>query len=174
MSYTVTVANRFLEPAAWVDKNLGAGVNKRIVQVAIGSVGIWELPGNRGAAIDAFLHACDVPQAQPWCAAWATAVWREAGAEPPPTWRGASCDEWMKWAIATGRWSKSPECGAAVLYGVPGDASHIGIIARVEPRLCSIEGNTSLTAFSREGVAVDFKEVNIPRVLGYAHPAPFA
>jgi hypothetical protein len=59
-----------------------------------------------------------------------------------------------------------------VVYGIPGDASHIGVVVRTEPLLLSVEGNTSIDAFSRNGVAVDLKQVNRPRVLGYVSPTP--
>jgi hypothetical protein len=61
--------------------------------------------------------------------------------------------------------------GAAVVYGKPGDASHIGVIVRVIPLLLAVEGNTTLDGFSRNGVAVDLKLVNTDRVLGYVYPA---
>ena len=60
--------------------------------------------------------------------------------------------------------------GAAVVYGKPGHASHIGVVVRLEPLLLSVEGNTSLDGFSSNGVAVDLKLVSQRRVLGYVQP----
>ncbi|MEO6564803.1 MAG: hypothetical protein ABIO63_02105, partial [Casimicrobiaceae bacterium] len=95
-----------------------------------------------------------------------------------PTPKGrASCDNWMLWAKDTGRWSDVPALGAAVLYGKPGDATHIGLIVRLDPVALSIEGNTSIeSGFSRNGIAVSLKIVDpsTDPVLGYAHPHPIA
>jgi len=76
----------------------------------------------------------------------------------------------MTWGEEIGHWSAMPEIGAAVVYGVPGDASHIGVVVRTTPLLLSVEGNTSLEGGSRTGVAVDLKRVRIGRVLGYVRP----
>jgi hypothetical protein len=106
---------------------------------------------------------------QPWCAAAVSAWWRESGAAIPPG-ESASCDRWREWAQATGRWRSDPIIGAAVVYGTPGDASHIGVVVRTTPLLLSVEGNTSLMGYSRNGLAVDLKQVSLERVLGYVHP----
>lgn len=77
----------------------------------------------------------------------------------------------MQWAKHTNRWSDQPVIGAAVLYGTPADASHIGVVVRTNPLVLSVEGNTALMGYSREGVAVDLKLVALDRVVGYAYPA---
>lgn len=160
-----------LQLAPWLPADVSP-LRRAIVEAALATVGIAEEGGsNRGPQIDSYLRALSVPTGQPWCAAWATAIWTTAGAEVPPGWRGASCDEWMRWGMQAGRWVKAPTYGDAVLYGIPGDAQHIGIIVRLTPYFYSVEGNTIVgVSFSREGVAVDLKEVSLKRVLGYVQP----
>jgi hypothetical protein len=80
----------------------------------------------------------------------------------------------MQWAKQTNRWSDHPVIGVAVLYGTPTDASHIGVVVRTNPLVLSVEGNTALMGYSREGVAVDLKLVALDRVIGYAHPVPIS
>lgn len=164
-----------LQLAPWLPRDVSP-LRRAIVEHALTSVGIAEEgDSNRGPQIDSYLQALGVPLGQPWCAAWATAVWHAAGAMVPPGYRGASCDEWMRWGMGNGRWVREPTYGDAALYGVPGDAQHIGIIVRLRPYQYAVEGNTVVgLSFSREGVAVDLKEVTLKRVLGYVQPVPVA
>lgn len=139
-----------------------------VAKRALLDIGICEMPpgSNRSQRIDEYVTAVGSPLASFWCAAAVAAWFREAGARTPPS-SGGSCDVWMGWAKREGLWQPNPAIGAAVVYGKPTDASHIGVVVRVEPLLLSVEGNTALDAYSRNGVAVDLKLVNRPRVLGY-------
>lgn len=104
-----------------------------------------------------------------WCAAAVATWWQEAGLQTPSG--GASCDVWMKWGKSNGYWSSKPKIGAAVLYGSPSDAHHIGIVAGVTPTggIITIEGNTSGGGFSRNGCGVFQK---IPkRYIGFVIPS---
>ena len=143
-----------------------------IVRRALLDVGIVEIPpgSNRSPRIDEYCLAAKVPVGSYWCAAAVAAWWRESGAEIPAY--PAGCDEWMAWARQTHRWATTPAAGAAVLYGKPGDASHIGVVVRVTPMLLSCEGNTSFGGYTRNGVGVALKEVDTARVLGYVLPMP--
>jgi hypothetical protein len=138
-------------------------------------VGICEIPpgSNRSGRIDEYLRAVGSPVGQPWCAAAVAAWWREAGAETPPS-LAAACDAWVRWARDTHRWSDRPAVGAAVLYGTPADANHIGVVVRTDPLLLSVEGNSTFTGFTREGLAVTLRLVARERVVGYVHPTPLA
>jgi hypothetical protein len=103
-----------------------------------------------------------------WCAAAVATWWQEAGLETPSG--GASCDNWMNWGKEKGYWSSEPKVGAAVLYGSPSDAHHIGIVAGVTPTggIVTIEGNTSGGGFNRNGCGVFQK---LPRkYLGFVNP----
>jgi len=103
-----------------------------------------------------------------WCAAAVATWWQEAGLDTPRG--GASCDNWMDWGKQKGYWSSKPKIGAAVLYGSPADAHHIGIVAGVTDTggIITIEGNTGGGAFSRNGCGVFQK---VPRkYLGFVLP----
>jgi hypothetical protein len=139
-----------------------------VAKRALLDIGICETPpgSNRSGRIDEYVEAVGSPLASFWCAAAVAAWFREAGAMTPPSSAG-SCDVWMGWAKLHALWQPTPAIGSAVVYGRAGDASHIGVVVRVDPLLLAVEGNTALEAYSRNGVAVDLKQVNPARVLGY-------
>lgn len=168
-----TLISRPSQPCRWIPSDCPP-LERAICVRAHDDIGIWEEDGpNRGPQIDEYNRRAKVSAGSFWCASAVAAWWADAGAEIP-AWP-AGCDEWMQWAIKTKRWSKTPYYGAAVLYGIPGDASHMGVVTRLSPILCSVEGNTIVgVSFSRNGVAVDFKEVALKRVLGYAHVRPLS
>ena len=149
-------------------------IQRAIVERAIRDVGMLEDPpgSNRGADIDALNAGAHVPPGSYWCASWVGSVWRDCGAEVPVGY--ASCDHWMAWAKQTNRWTLHTAApGCAVLYGKPGDATHIGIVIRTSPLTLSLEGNTTVegSAFERNGTAVGLKVVNDrDPVLGFCHP----
>ena len=160
--------------AGWLPRTTPL-IQRTIVVMAITQgVGMLEDPpgSNRGPDIDRLNLRAGVPLGSYWCASWAGAIWQDAGAEVPKGY--ASCDAWMTWGKATNRWTQhTPAVGSAVLYGVPGDARHMGIIIRTTPVVLSIEGNTTVegSAFERNGTAVGLKIVNErDPVLGYVHP----
>lgn len=169
----------FLAPpvrlAEWLPPDVPAR-HRAIVEAALSKVGTWEDEGsNRGRLIDKWNAQAGVALASYYCATFASAMWEEGGApELPPRGLRASCDEWMKWGKATGRWSQDPHTASVVLYGVPGDASHCGIVVRLHPVLCDVEGNSSIRMFSRNGEAVTFKDVALRRVLGYVNVVPLS
>lgn len=162
-----------IELARWLPASTPE-LNRRIVKRALLDVGVCEIPpgSNRSGVIDDYNQRASAPVGSFWCAAAVHAWWQDAGAAVPEA-GPAGCDEWMKWAKKTGRWSDKPSPGAAVVYGKPTDANHIGVIVRVDPILESVEGNTTIGgAFNRNGVAVDLKSPELSRVLGYIHPRP--
>lgn len=167
------IVARAIRMAGWLPADTPL-THRAVVEHALSKVGTWEDQGpNRGLAIDEWNQRAGVPAGSYWCASFVAAIWADGGApELPPTVERSNCDKWMAWALQTHRWTRTPYYGAAVLYGVPGDASHIGVIVRLKPVLCAVEGNTSMSGFSRNGVAVDFKEVALKRVLGYVHLYP--
>lgn len=166
-----------LDMCAWIPYNV-PDLNRRICWFAHAGVGLMEKPpgSNRGPTIDRINREAGVPEKLInsgkgyWCASWVRWRWRLAGADYPRSGAG-SCDEWMKWAKKNGHWSTEPGYGFAVVYGVPGDANHIGIITRLEPALFSVEGNTTPGGkFNRDGIAVDWKPTDTSRVLGFIRP----
>lgn len=149
----------------------------KAVQLAHDDIGrVRERPmgSNRSPIIDAYNRASGSPPGSFWCANALAAWWRGAGLDLPPRDVG-SCDAWKDWALRTGRWSPLPVVGAAVVYGRSmRDANHIGLVYDFDnpATVFSIEGNTSLDGYSRNGELVTLKLVRRDHLLGYVHPFP--
>lgn len=163
-------------PSSYLGNTTNDLVRRVITRARCDVVQVVETPlaSNRGTEIDEYNTRAHAPLGSYWCASALSAWWEDAGLQVPRTGR-ASCDSWMAWGKETGRWSATPALGAAVLYGVPGDANHIGLVVRLSPVVLSIEGNTSINpGFDRNGVAVMVKQVNLEstRILGYVLPFP--
>lgn len=158
--------------APWLDATT-PDLEQRIVRRALCDVGIVEiLPGsNRSPRIDEYITAVGSPVGSPWCAAALAAWWRESGASVPGS-DGGSCNAWTAWARKNALWRSTASIGRAVVYGMNGNAVHIGIVARMDPIMLSVEGNTTLAdGFSSNGVAATIKQVDGGRVLGFIAPA---
>lgn len=160
--------------APWLDPDAVGVLRLAIVQRALLDVGLCETPpgSNRGIRIDEYVQAVKSPLGSPWCAAAVAAWLREAGAKVPLAAAG-SCDIWMAWAHTNKTWrglDYRPEPGDVVVYGARADANHIGVVVRTTPRVLSVEGNTSLDRYEREGWIVTARLVQPGRVLGYIVP----
>lgn len=154
----------------------------RAIDFARRYVGVCEDPigSNRAPEIDAWAREFDSPLGSSWCAL-SVGKARKVGGLWIPTHDVGSCDEWVLQATRAGLTRMDPEPGAAVLYTsgqriVGGrydgqlDAVHIGLVLRVAPVLLSVEGNTILGAFDRNGFVQALKEVQTNRVLCYVTP----
>jgi len=169
-----------VDEARHLPKGLDARVRAVIVRALRDVAAVVEEPpgSNRGAIVDDYNRRAGVPVASFWCASAVGAWWRDAGLAVPTGY--ASCDNWLAWARKTGRFTQRPTLGAAVLYGKPTDANHIGLVVRVAPIVLSVEGNTTVEGaaadLTRNGTAVSLKVVNAADpVLGYVLPfAPAA
>jgi len=137
----------------------------KIVVRAFKDLGIIERPrsSNRGIRIDKYMHRAGYKPPQYWCAIWAGIVMVDAGGLVPAYFGG--CDEWMPYM------SPVPRIGSAALYGKPGDAEHIEIVARIEKDgIWTIGGNKSdRISKSRNGEGVFYGEQTRDDVLGYFH-----
>ena len=182
--------NPFLLLARWLPG--GVDAKARIaVQRALCDAFLMEAPpgSNRGKSIDEYNIAAGGRLGDPYCASAFTAWWRAAGLETPPHDAGwwiqhklkylppASCDAWRLWALLTDRFTTYPEIGGAVLYGTPEDATHIGMVIRLDPLLMTFEANTSADGkFNREGFCFDRKFLDraSTRLIGFVVPYPTA
>lgn len=143
-------------------------------------IGVLEMPpgSNRSPAIDEYNRRAGADLGSYWCASWAYCMMADAGVrsavDMPGRFAAPSVREWVSFAKSFGRWKLPvavPVPGDAVVYGDPtGKPEHIAIVTRGGPIICEVGGNTSLAGYSRNGVAVDFKAVDLPRVLGYVSP----
>jgi hypothetical protein len=154
----------------------------KAVDFALLNIGVCEEPpgSNRGPEIDAWCKEFGSPLGSYWCAISVGKARKEGGLWVPDRDVG-SCDEWSLQAERTGRLSRIPEIGSAVLYTngariVNGryagrlDIVHIGLVMRVVPVLQSVEGNTTLGKYDRNGYTQTHKEVDLKRVAGYVLP----
>lgn len=140
--------------------------------------GILEQPwaSNRGTRLDAMTARAGSPLGSWWCGIWSGAVWADCGALVPKDY--PATDAFLPHLVPT------PRPGAAILYGVRGDAHHIGIVTRLATgmpgakpgRDClTREGNRGYAgSASNNGVAVDQGPLTRLDVLGFmpARPVP--
>jgi hypothetical protein len=154
------------------DDNIG----RKIVAAALRDLGTTEnplppkTPENSGTRVLEMLRNTGINGPAYWCAAAVTTWYKAAGAMYPPS-GAASCDVWMTWAKKNNLFSKTPAVGAAMLYGTPADAHHIGIVETVSGgKITTIEGNTSGGGFNRNGVGVFRKTPNAAKAVGFVLP----
>jgi hypothetical protein len=141
-----------------------------VAQRANKDVGILEVPpgSNRGTRIDRYLRRASVPESLIssgrgwWCASQTGAVLIDCGIPVPEDY--GSCDAWLPYLEA----KPSPVC--VVLYGVRGNAHHIGIIVRQAPLVLTIEGNRAYAGTTNDGVACDIGPMLRKDILGYISP----
>lgn len=155
---------------------------RAVIERAMKDLGIVEDANrpNRSARIDEYCRAVHIPEhlittgKGYWCAAAVSAWLRECSLPVPGKVGSGSCDTWMRWAMETKRWTKTPSAGALVIYGVPGDARHIGLVIRNDHALLSVEANTTVEgAFERDGTAVALKRITKQDpLLGYCSLFP--
>lgn len=131
-----------------------AATRKRALAIANSQVGVKEQPpgSNRGPKVDAYLAAAGLRgQAQPWCAAFVTWVYREAGctfrgwnlAYCPSFVREGRNGDMLRTVLAS---NVMPGDLALFDWGHDGVADHIGIVtSRVDRAgtFRTVEGNTS-------------------------------
>lgn len=151
-SISVTAGN----PPKWVDD-----YRERIVATAESQLHVRELTGeNDGPDVARYLKVTGLDEGYPWCAAFVSWVFVEAGGTAP---RSARVVDWFKANIVYKReWRKAtiqPEKGMVVglYYAHLGRYGHIGIVTENSPgqlrNVITIEGNTN-AAGSREGQGV--------------------
>lgn len=125
------------------------GIRSRVVQAARSQLGTTEnanncVPGKPYSICDS------------WCAAFATWVWRQAGAQIPSINFVPGVYDWAvshhKWAGPSQLASAKP--GDLIIYGSASNRYHIGVVERANGHTASvISGNTSNPSGSgRDGV----------------------
>jgi hypothetical protein len=153
---------------------------------ALSNIGVCEHPpgSNRGPEIDAWCTEFGSPLGSFWCAI-AVGKTRKMGGLWIPSHDVGACNEWVYQGERAGLVTGTPEAGAAVVYtngkqltdgryAGQRNAEHIGLVLRVEPVLMSIEGNTTLSRYDRNGYVQTLKEVDRDHVLCYVKPGEHA
>jgi hypothetical protein len=168
-----------------IPASLGTQVSDGVraaLDFALSNIGVCEDPpgSNRGPEIDAWCTEFGSPLGSFWCAI-AVGKARKVGGLWIPSHDVGACNEWTYQAQRAGLVTGTPEPGAAVVYtngkqltdgwyAGQKNAEHIGIVLRVEPVLMSMEGNTTLSRYDRNGYVQALKEVGRDRVLCYIKP----
>lgn len=133
----------------------------KIVATAESQLHVREATGsNDGKDIKKYLEVTGLGEGYPWCAAFVSWVFEEAGGTGP---RSARVVDWFKSNIVyKSEWRQqniTPEPGMVIglYYPKLGRYGHIGIVDKVHPgqlhTIITIEGNTN-AAGSREGQGV--------------------
>ena len=151
--FSEAVADGFANPEA-----------ERVLAIARTQIGVTELTGNNdGKAVTRYLESVGLPVGQPWCAAFISWVFAEAGYSAPRT----------GWSPAlfplTKRKSKAFK---GAVFGVYFPSlkriAHVGLLECIEGEwLVTIEGNTNQEG-SREGEGVYRKRRPISSIRFYA------
>jgi hypothetical protein len=173
----VKPAEKWPEPAPWLTEANSTALQRRIVHRALRDDGVLEQPlgSNRSPYLDGLCRWAGIPLGSWWCALWVGKVYADAGCQLPRQF--PSCDAWLPFAVPVDSVPPKERVGCAILYGVPGDARHIGIVARVPASgpMLTIEGNRAyLGSASNNGVAVDLAPTMRRDVLGLVRPIPVA
>ncbi len=167
------IKSRLLLPYLGDKRNPGNPIQLGTARNAINDILVAEDPpgSNRNPRIDEFNNNFYSPLGSSWCAN-AVGTWvRDAGGKIPENNVGDS-DEWYKLAIKEGLFSLYPKIGSVCLYGIKignkVDIQHVGVVCMLYPYLLSVEGNTTLAGYARNGDIVAAKPVNLFRLIGYA------
>lgn len=121
---------------------------RRLIEIAQGEIGVRETSTNSSVRIDEYCAYVGFKKA-PWCAAWLSWCFKEAGFAQPRT-------AWCPALFPTARVVKEPLSGMVlgIYFPSKGRIAHCGIVEAVKGDfITSLEGNTNV-AGSREGDAV--------------------
>jgi hypothetical protein len=151
-----------------------SALQRAVVQRAMSDDGELERPlgSNRSPYIDEITRWAGLVPPQFWCAIWVGRVFSDAGASVPVGF--PSCDAWIPYLEPLETLTRAERIGCAVLYGLPNDAKHIGIIVRCESDLTlTTEGNRGYAGSgTNNGVCVDTAPLTRKDVLGLIRPRP--
>ncbi len=142
-------------------------IGEKALAKAIAELGVKDSPpnSNRGPRVDQYLAAVGLGgQAQPWCAAFVTWCYREAG-RTLSGWNRAYCPAWVQTARANGGKGSHGIRQIAKADVRPGDvclfdwqddgtSDHVGIVEKAPgsgSTFTAIEGNTSTSDNSNGG-----------------------
>ena len=125
-------------------------LNSSIVTIASKEVGVRERTGrNDGTRVEEYLHAVGLNRGDPWCAAFLSWVFKQAGYSAPRT-------GWSPDLFPSKRLVKLPEPGDVfgIYFADKGRIAHCGLVESVRhDYIYSIEGNTDASG-GREGGGV--------------------
>jgi hypothetical protein len=123
---------------------------ERIIRIAAKEIGVVEgAVENSGPRIAQYLAYCNIKSPAPWCAAWVSFIFKEAGYQQPRT-------AWSPALFPKSKLVKEPKSGCVfgLYYPSIKRIGHCGLVESIRNDLIyGLEGNTNL-ASSREGDGV--------------------
>ena len=139
-------------------------LGRKAVECALRSVGVHEEGGdNHGKYVAQYLESVDLPEGNPWCAAFVFYKVRQAAEELGVDFslrKTGSVQKMVDWAKENATLRRDPEVGNAIAIFFPklNRYAHIGLITKVEkgPKFTTVEtveGNSNNDG-SRNGNAV--------------------
>lgn len=130
---------------------------------------VRELPGNRGARVEAIQRYCGANPGDSWCACFVSVVLDLYYGGQAPFARTASCDEILALATDKRLIVQSPIPGDLYLrLNDPTDAHHVGFVSTAVRTVLGhdifgqISGNTSADGVSSNGDGVYERDVALP------------
>jgi hypothetical protein len=172
MALTKLAPTPWITTRRWLAEMELTALQRAIVMRAVADDGELERPlgSNRSPYIDEITRWAGLRPPQYWCAVWVGKVFADAGAVIPIGF--PACDAWLPYMVPLETLTRVERIGCAVLYGVPGDAKHIGIITRCEDDITlTTEGNRGYAASgTNNGVCVDTAPLTRKDVLGVVRP----
>lgn len=147
---------------AWKQQISVTEAKQRLLLVGIAEreVGVRERTGqNDGLKVEDYLASADLKKGQPWCAAFVSWVYKQAGYTKPRT-------GWSPALFPSSRLVRSALPGnlLAVYFPKLKRIGHVGIIVKMDGEWCSsIEGNTNSEG-SSEGDGVYIKRRHVKTI----------
>ncbi|TCC97243.1 CHAP domain-containing protein [Pedobacter hiemivivus] len=136
-----------------------------LIAIAQSQVGVKEAKGNNdGVEVEAYLAVAGLKKGEPWCAAFLSWVFKQAGYHQPRT-------GWSPALFPEDRKVKTPSPGLVfgIYFPTLKRISHCGIVERVKGSwVTGIEGNTNLNG-SRDGDGVYRKLRHVKTIYCYAN-----
>lgn len=131
-----------------------------VIRIAQKEIGVRERTGhNDGTRVETYLAAADLKKGAPWCAAYITWVFKQAGMDKPHT--GWSPDMFPHARLAR---SALPGNLLGIYFPELKRIAHVGlIVSRKSDWIISVEGNTNVDG-SREGDGVYAKRRHIKTI----------
>ncbi len=137
---------------------------ERITEIARSQIGVRELTGNNdGLAVEGYLKVTNLPKGNPWCAAFVSWAFAEAGFVKPRT-------AWSPALFPNARSTLTPKPADVLgIYSIKlKRIAHAGLVERRQHNwIISIEGNTNANG-GREGDGVYRKWRHIRTIAKFA------
>ena len=138
-----------------------------VLNIARGELGVREFRDNDGKAVEAYLHYTKTPTGSPWCAAFVSWVFGQAGyATPRTAWSPALFPKAKRTKVIM------PAVVFGIYFAAQQRIAHVGLVIQKRGNwLYTIEGNTNVSG-GREGDGVYHKLRHVKTIAAFANWLP--